>query len=244
MTAARAPDRSPTFPGSAVAVVAALSAAALLAADPLQFAVVAVDGVGVGALLSGAYLRFRGRRLAGSIALIVGLGTVLVAVGLAAVYPARWVTRLALVLGTGGPATLAVGLVPLRRSWAGGLVSLATALLVGAVTVRGVLAATDRVSLLVALVGAVVAWDAADHAVGLGVDVGRGAATVGVSATHLVGSLAVGLVAVVVATGLYGVGPSSVPLLSVVALFVAVVVLLAALAADLLPTGDSVNLKD
>ncbi|QPV62724.1 hypothetical protein I7X12_18665 [Halosimplex litoreum] len=222
-------------------MVTALSAVALLAADPLQFALVAVVGVGSAALLFGAYLRFRGRRLAGSIALVVGLGIVLVAVGLAAVYPAGWVTRTALVLATGGPATLALGLVPLRRSWTGGLVSLATALLVGAVTVRGVLAATDRISLLVALVGAFVAWDAADHAVGLGADVGRGAATVGVSATHLVGSLAVGLAAVAVATGLYGVGPSSVPLLSVVALFTAVVVLLAALTADLLPTGDGVN---
>jgi len=242
MSGGRSPDTGPAFPGSAVAVVAALSAAALLAADPSQFAIVAVEGIGTGALLSGAYLRFRGHRLVGSVALVVGLGTALVAVGLAAVYPAGWVTRLALVFGAAGPGVLAVGLVPLRRSWAGGLVAFATALLVGAVIVRGFLPETGRVSLLVALVGAVVAWDAADHAVGLGADVGRGAATVGVSAAHLVGSSAVGLVAVVAAAGLYGAGPSSVPLVSVVALFVAVVALFVALAVGLLPAGDSVDL--
>ncbi len=243
MDGGRSPDTGPAFPGSAVAVVAALSAAASLASDPLQFAVVAVDGVGAGALLLGAYLRFRGRRLAGSIALAAGFGTVVVAAGLAVVYPAGLVTRLALVLGTVGPGALAVGLVPLRRSWAGRLVALATALLVGAVAVQGFLAATGRVSLLVALVGAVVAWDAADHAVRLGADVGRGAATAGVSTTHLVGSLAVGLVAVVAAVGLYGVGPSSVPLVSVVALFAAAFALLAALAVGLLPGGDTARLK-
>ncbi|QLH78881.1 hypothetical protein HZS55_16985 [Halosimplex rubrum] len=239
----RSPDRGPAFPGSAVAVVAALSAAALLATDPSEFAVVAVDAVGTGCLLAGGYLRFRGRRLVAPLALSVGLVTVLVAVGLAVVYPAGLVTKAALVLGTLGPGVLAVGLVPLRRSWAGRLVALATALSVAAVVVRGFLAATGRISLLVALAATILAWDAADHAVGLGADVGRAGATVGASAAHLVGSLAVGVVAVVAATGLYGVGPSSVPLVSVVSLFVAVVVLLAALALGHVPSGDGADLK-
>jgi|GEM_PF-567712 len=239
----RSPDTGPAFPGSAVAVVAALGAMVLLATDPLGFAVVAVDGAGAGTLLLGGYLRFRGRRLVGLLALTTGLATVLVAVGLATVYPAGWVTRVSLVLGTAGPGVLAVALVPVRRSWAGRLVGLATALLVGAVAVRGYLPGIDRVSLLVALVGVVVAWDAADHAVGLGADVGRSAVTVGVSATHLAGSLSAGVVAVVAAVGLYAIGPSSVPLVSVVALFAAVVALLAALAVDHVPAGDSVDLE-
>ncbi|ELZ24111.1 hypothetical protein C475_12717 [Halosimplex carlsbadense 2-9-1] len=239
----RSPDTGPAFPGSAVAVVAAVGAMALLATDPLGLAVVAVAGTGAGTLLLGGYLRFRGRRVVGLLALTAGLATVLVAVGLATVYPAGWVTRVSLVFGTVGPGVLAAALVPLRRSWAGRLVGLATALLVGAVALRGFLSGTGRVSLLVALAGVVVAWDAAEHAVGLGADVGRGAVTVGVSATHLVGSLSVGLVAVVAAVGLYAIGPSSVPLVSVVALLAAVVGLLAALAVDHVPAGDGVDLE-
>ena len=223
-------------------MVAALGAMVLLATDPLGFAVVAVGGAGAGTLLLGGYLRFRGRRLVGLLALTTGLATVIVAVGLATVYPAGWVTRVSLALGTVGPGVLAVALVPLRRSWAGRLVGFATALLVGAVAVRGFLSGVDRVSLLVALVG-VVAWDAADHAVGLGADVGRGAVTASVSATHLVGSLSVGVVAVVAAVGLYAIGPSSVPLVSVVALLAAVLALLGALAVDHLPARDSVDLE-
>jgi len=52
-----------------------------------------------------------------------------------------------------------------------------------------------------------------------------------------------GVVAVVAAVGLYAIGPSSVPLVSVVALFAAVVALLAALAVDHVPAGDSVDLE-
>lgn len=61
----------------------------------------------------------------------------------------------------------------------------------------------------------ILAWGTVEQAITLGNDVGRGARTVVVSITHTIGSLVVGIVAMILTTGVYGTTPTTIPLLAV-----------------------------
>lgn len=156
----------------------------------------------------------RPARASSFLSLLVALG-VTAAVGEA--------SPLALLAAATGVVTLAAGLLASSRSW----------LTVGAF---GLFAGVGVASLLgdgtalvlVAAAGTLVAWDLAEHAVGLGEQLGRMAATTRAELAHAALSVGVGAVAVGVAL-LAGAGGGSLPVSGLIAALLAAVVLFAAL---------------
>ena len=82
---------------------------------------------------------------------------------------------------------------------------------------------------LVAAVAALVAYDTGEHAVTLGIDVGRHAPTGQSVLVHATGSVAVGVIAATLGYGAYVFGPTSLPVTGLLALLLAAVLLAYAL---------------
>lgn len=118
----------------------------------------------------------------------------------AAVVVAVSIARVPVAAGIGvlGVGTVTVGLLLASRA----LVELSGAVLGMAVVVGGALGATPA-SLSVAALAAVVAFDVADHAHGLGQEIGRDARTRRNELVHAGGSLLVGGVAGAIAYGVF-----------------------------------------
>ena len=134
---------------------------------------------------------------------------------------------LAIVLGV---TVLACGLLPVRRGrWARHLVGIGAALLVISVFTSGVVYGADTIALLVATALAVVAWDAAEQAIGLGTQVGRRGETATAAFVHVGASTVVGVAAVAIALAITSLQVTTVPLLALAAFLGAAVLLAAAL---------------
>lgn len=143
-----------------------------------------------------------------------------------AVLPAAVAAVVALVPMLGSSTGLAVGAAGALLVVGGGLrgnrrfVSVgAAALAVG--VILGAVTGIDPGYALVGGVGAVVAYDAAEHAVGLGVDVGRDARVTQSVVVHVFSSAALSLVVAAVALVVYSLGPSSLPLTALLTLLFA-----------------------
>jgi len=122
----------------------------------------------------------------------------------------------ALVAGAGGALLVVAGGVRgNRRLVSVGAVALAAGVVLGAVT------GVDPAYALVGGVGAVVAYDAAEHAVGLGVDVGRNARVGQSVVVHVFSTAALSLVVAAVALAVFTLGPSSLPLTALLTLLIA-----------------------
>lgn len=128
-----------------------------------------------------------------------------------------------------GLALVALGTLPLRRGWGRPLVAWGCGVLVVAVFAEALLLPVRPLAFFVSLAAVLVAWNLGEQAVSLGEQVGRRGATPAVFRSHLTGSLAVGGVGVLLATGATALGGVSVPTSAVAALVCGCVVLLVAL---------------
>jgi hypothetical protein len=195
----------------------------------VQFALVVVGGAGALLVLAGSVVGRRWGRLPGRTLSLSGALVAWLPVGLALVFPAGLLERAVLVGVSFAPLALSLGLYPLYTRRARTVAGVGIAALLGGVVLRGWAGGIGRSHLLAAVALTIVAWDAADRAVGLGADVGRGASTVDVALTRTGGSLAVGACATLIATGLYGLTPATVPVASLALLLATLLVGLLAL---------------
>lgn len=202
---------APSYASSGIALLAGLCSMGLITTHPLQVIIVGIDAIGILIVFASSLLRYHDRRLGGLVFLGGGGLVVSLSLGLGTIFPIGLTGRSALVGGLLGPVLVLLGLYPLRPEWSRALVSLGVTLLICAIILQGWLTKVGQVRLLGAVMMVVLAWDAAEHAITLGREVGRNARTVAVSLTHSLGSLLVGLTAILVAEGLSGLSLSSIP---------------------------------
>jgi len=191
--------KRPTRVSSLVSVAAVLVALALLAdTGPARLSVI-VSGLGVGLAASGSALIRRNSRAVGLSIVLIGVVFVPLAAALAVTRIGTPGSVLVVVPGLIGLAVLATGLVPVRWGWARPLVKGGTALVVlGALHAAAFRLATLPVVLSAVLLS-VVAWDAAENAIGLGDQLGQTAETTAIELVHVGGTVAVGGVGVTAA---------------------------------------------
>lgn len=216
----------PSYPGSAIALLTAICTAGVVATQPLQLGIVGIEGIGVFVVLASSVVRRYGHRLAGVVLLFVGSAISCLAVGLGVVYPAALLDRGVFVAGLLGPLAVLVGLYPLYARWARPLTGIGIALLVGALVLRGWLDQLGWEALLIGVLLTILTWDAAEHAITLGSEVGRDASTRAVSVRHTTGTLVVGVPAALVAAGFASMSSIAVPTSVLIGLLSAVLVLL------------------
>lgn len=222
-------ERRPTRVGSAVAVLAVAGAAGLVADGSESVLALAVEVIGLSAFASGVTVRRRGFPGIGLVVTLAGAGIVLVAFRLALVLPAGIPERAVLLVGMLGTGTVAQGLLLLRSRWSRRVVTLGTAVVGASALAAGALRETPTVTLFAAVAATMVAWDAAEQAIGLGEQVGPDADTATVELLHIASSTAVGTTAVGVAVGAASVDGVDLPIGGVVLLLTAAVVLVLAL---------------
>lgn len=210
--------KHPSHASGSIALLAVLCAVGLSTNHPLQRTIVAIEAVGMVILLGSSVAQQRGRRGSGLSLLLAGSVTVSIALGLGVVFPGRLIERGALIGGMLGPVLMILAVYPLRATWSRPLTWLGAALLISVLMIRGWVAQIGQTRLLGAVVMTVVAWDAAEQAITLGNDVGRSARTFVVSITHTIASLTVGIIAITITTGMYGITPATIPLVSVLLL--------------------------
>lgn len=224
------PTHRPTGLSAALAVAAVALAAWQVTPDAAPRArLLLVQAGGILALAAGTALRSRNRRLLGAVTVAVGLAGLTAGVGLGFVHTAGAGERLRLLPGLVGVALVGTGVAPL-----GGTGSRRLCKAGAAAAFVGVLAASVVNQLqvgpaLVATAGTVLAWDFGEHAIGLGEQVGRDAATLPSELTHAVGSLLAGGAAVFAGQAATGVGPSGLSLPALVLVLASVVALSLAL---------------
>jgi hypothetical protein len=218
------PDHRPAVVGSAVAVLAALAATAIVAGRPAQLGALALEAVGLAAVLAAT------RRDAPSTPLLALAGwlAVAAALGLGATRPERVSLRVELLPGMVGAAVVAASVVAPRR-WTRRVVAVGVTCVVLGVLASGVVYGADSIRLLAAAALAVLAWDAGENAVGLGRQVGRDGVTPRVEAVHLGASAVVGALAVAAAVAAAALPLSGIPVAAVLLLLVAVLALVVAL---------------
>jgi hypothetical protein len=218
------PTRRPTPVGTAVAVLAAVAAVGVVADRPDQLGALAVEALGVAAVVVAVHRDDPWSRA------LAAAGWLLVAAALAlgATLAGRVSFRLELVPGMVGVAVAAAGLAA-PRGWPRRLLAAGVTVVALTVLVSGVIYAAGLLQLLAAAALALVAWDAGDHAIGLGAQIGRDGVTPRVEAAHLGWSVAIGVVAVVAGVGAAALPLSNVPLAAVLLLVFAVLALAVAL---------------
>lgn len=204
------------------AVTAALVAAWLVLPGVVTPGLLGVAGATL-CLVAGDTLRNRDAPTAGGVAFVVGGGLALLAAGYAASLVSRPEDAARIVVALAGVLCVAGGVVPLRGRGSRGLVRLGAVLLFVSMVAAGVLQAARLLELLAATVLLVVTYDLGEHAIGLGEQLGRRADTLGAEATHGVGSLAVGAVAVLAGTAVPSLGVDGLSLSGLLFLLVAVV---------------------
>lgn len=215
----------PTRASGAFAVLLGLFAVVSLDAATVGPAL-AVEGVGLALLTGGLTLLHRGHRLAGGVLLAGAAVAALGALALLVIVTGEVFVAGQFVPGMVGVVVLALGVVPGRGDGSRRLVKAGTALVFLTVFAVGVVTKPSLGTLLVGGVAAVLAWDAGEQAVGLGRQLGRRAETYRAEAVHAVGSVVVGVGAVLAGRGVDGIGSPGLPL-SVFALLVIGLVLLA-----------------
>lgn len=201
-------------PLSAVlSVLAGAVAVGLLATTSAQRAALLLVLVGLGPLAAGLELRRRGHRLLGVVLGATGLGLVAFGLVRGVRRTAQFSQTVELLPGVVGLTLLVLGLGPLWKGRERLLFSAGTGLLVVAVVTSGAVYEADTLSLLLAGVLTVVAWDLAEQSVNLGEQVGRDASTTAVELVHGGGTLAVGGVAIALTRGISDANVSGLSLL-------------------------------
>lgn len=221
--------KRPTRVSSLVSVAAVLVALALLAdTGPARLSVV-VSGLGVGLAAAGTALVRGDSRDVGLPIAVIGVVCVPPVAALAVTRIGTPGRVLVVVPGVLGLAILATGLVPIRRGWARPLVKIGTALVVLSALHAGAFRLATLPQVLIAVLLAVVAWDAGENAIGLGDQLGQRAETTALELVHVGGTAAVGGVGVTAALLASDIGTVGGSLGALVLLLVSMVLLLAAL---------------
>ena len=199
----RTPEHRPTVVAGALSIAAGVLALALVGRTPAQRTALVVGIVGIALVAAGDAAWRRRSRVPG---VALGVAGVVVAAGsllLAVTLPQATVHRIELVPGIVGLFVLLAGLLPIRRGRERTLTTLGTGLLFVTVLTSGVVQGAPPTSLFLAGIATVVAWDAADHAISLGRQVGRRATTYRSEVVHVVASSLVGVGAFAIAFGVY-----------------------------------------
>lgn len=223
------PVKRPTALSSTASVLIATIAAWLLV--PNETARLALLGqlTTLGVLVGGLALFRRDRRPLGVAVALLGFGAWVVALGFAATAAADLGQMLVSLPGMAGLLALVLGLAPLRGSGSRGLLKLGTAGVTVSVLAAGLFMSVPLRTLLVCGAATIVAWDAGEHAINVGEQLGRHAETRRLEAAHGAGSLLVGGVAVGAGTVISGVGSSGLPLPALALLLASVLLLTGAL---------------
>jgi len=217
----------PTWMGVVLSVLFAVAALAVLGGSTVR-SVLPVEVAGVCLVAVAAAVWRRWSRVAGLITGVLAGGVLLASLGLLWVRTGNLLFVLQFGPGAVGLAVLAVGLlVPPTGSRR--LVKAGTGLLFLSVLIVGIVRRPSLTTLLGSGVLTVLAWDAGEHAIGLGDHLGREASTYRVEAVHFAGTAFVGTIAVVVGRLVVGLGSPGLPLGAFAALLTALVLLAGAL---------------
>lgn len=223
-------SRRPARTSSLLAVV--VSAAVVVALSGPRVSVgqwVVAELVGLGAVAAGVLWYRGGRRGVGAAVVLVGVAVAAGALaGFAAGSPAPAET-VRLLPGLLGLAVLTAALVPVRDSGARWLVKAGAGGLFAAVVLAGLFEAAPLTVLLGTAVGAIVAWDSGEHAIGVGEQLGTRASTWRCELPHIAATALVGVVGSVAVVGVRSVANDGLSLPAFVMVFLAVVLLVAAL---------------
>lgn len=220
-------SRDPLPLGSALSVLSAAVAVALVATTGVQRTALAVAVGGVAALAVGIRLARGDHRLVGG--LLVTAGVVAVLAGFVRGRAAIPALQFEIYPGLVGLTLLGLGLAPVRRGWERWFVTAGTAGVLIAVVTSGVVRGTSTVPILLAGVATVVAWDLGEQAVNLSSHVGIEARTHRVELVHGGAAVVVGVVAVALALFVQNASVTGLPLAGLGVLLGAAVVLTTAL---------------
>ena len=203
----------------------ALGAGLVLALAEQRLAILAWVGLLVGGIGAGAYAARHDERPVGGVGALVGLGAI---TGFLTTTAA--LSEIVLLLpGLVGLGVLGAGLAPVRGGRARLLVKAGAAGLFGTVVLAGLFRSGEPSVVLLAGVGAVVAWDAGEHAIGVGEQLGPAASTWRCELPHVVATALVGVGGTVAILASREVGAASLSLPAFVMVFVALLLFTVAL---------------
>lgn len=217
----------PSITASVLAVAAAVVTVVLLGVGFVP--VVAVGLAGLGLVTAGSSLRLRGWSIPGVLLSIVGVVAGLGSVGLAAARAGGFTAILWTVPGALGIVLLGLAVVPLKGSGTRWLVKAGSGGLFLSVVLAGLFRAAPVGTLLIAMAGTVVAWDAGEHAIDVGRQLGRGARTRRLDVAHVGATVVVGGVGVLVGHAVDGMQAGELSLSAFAVLFLALIALTVAL---------------
>ena len=218
---------APAQLSSLVSIAAALGVLGILNSVAESLVPLAVLTLGLASVGIGGFARRRDYPLVGGVCVLVGAAFVPAALGLLLTTG----SERALVMflpGMLGAFVLSLGVFPIRGSGSRSAVKIGTAGVFFSVLLAGIYEASLFVILLTGI-GTILAWDAGDHAISLGTQMGVEAATLPVEVTHIAGSAVVGILAVIVAYGISSFHVAEVSLGQLIVLLVALLFLTLAL---------------
>lgn len=219
----------PAVPSAAVAVPVAVGVMLSLGARESVLAALAVQGGGLVVVGVGVAGGRRGLRKLGAALAVVGAGAIVWGVVIFADAQHALSYTLRFLPGLVGVPLLVGALLPVRRSGSRLVCKLGTGGVFLTVVLTGLFQAVGELHVLVAAVATIVAWDAADNAVGIGEHLGRAATAWRLQATHTTGTAVVGLAGVAAIYLVRHVAASDLSLAGFVLLFVALLLFLAAI---------------
>lgn len=211
----------PTPVSAVLSVAATTVAVALVAAAPGQRFAIGVTVAGLVPVALGLEARHRGHLVLGLILALVGTGIVAGGIGLGYMRSGTFSRQMELLPGLAGLYVQVLGLGPLRQGRERLVFSAGTGLVMVAILTSTVLYETTTMTLLIAGILTVLAWDLAEQSVNLGEQVGRETKTYPVELVHGSATLAVGGGAILLTRQVSGANVQGLPLIVLAGLLAA-----------------------
>lgn len=197
---------------SLVAVGMALAVVGVLVRTETVWAALVGHTFGLLLLAIGiAWCYRRDRVIVATLIALVGVAISALAIAFLIAIGARQSLLLVVIPGMIGAQLLVFGLFPIEDRGSRALVKSGAGCLIVSVLIAGLFHA-PAVILLASAVGVVVVWDAAEHAIDVGEQLGNQARTFDIEVTHVSGTLIVGAIAFPTALFVSGFGPSGLSL--------------------------------
>jgi hypothetical protein len=222
-------DPRPTLLGAGVAVSLAVGVIVGLDSGSAVLTALAVQGGGLLIVGVGTAIRRRGYRIAGISLTIAGGCVVAAAVALFVTESEALGHTLRFLPGLLGLPLLVAALIPIRGEGSRSLVKLGTGGLFLSVVLSGLFLAVGDTRMLLVAVATIVAWSAAENAIGVGKQLGRDATVRRLEAVHVAGTAVVGLAGVATISLLRGAARTGLSLASFTLLAFALLLLVAAM---------------
>lgn len=233
------PTHRPTRVASGLAVLAAAGAVAAVATLPGQRAAILVALVAVAGIAAGDVFVRTDDTAVGWGLVCGGVVLAVASLGIGVGFTTGYTPRAELLPGLIGVVLVGIGVLGLERVPSRRLVSAGVAFVLSGIVLSGLVRGAQAPGLLAGAAAAVVAWDAGEHAIGLGEQLGREARTWPVELVHVASTGLVGASAGAGALVLAGlVGTRRVPLVGLVAMLAAALVLLVALYRQPTPAAE------